>query len=819
MTDELSLTHEEARTRADLLDVHRYDVEFDLTGLVDGPDLVTTSAVRFTCRQPGAATFVDCLADVVEATLNGEPLPAAEGGRIALKDLRDENELVVRARQSKTDRAQGALRVVDDADQRVYMWTSFEPDDARRVFACFDQPDLKAVFGVRVLAPAGWTVTSNSGSPRIEDAGGARTWTFADTPPLSTYVLVVNAGPFHQVRSERGGYDLGLFARASLAAMLDRDAEELFEVTARGLAFFGDKFAMPFPQRTYDQVFLPGLGGAMENYGCVTWLDSVLFRQPPSYAEREARVVVLLHEMAHMWFGDIVTMRWWDDLWLNESFAEWACHWAASRCTEFTDAWAAMLAVDKQLAYAADAAPTSHPIRQPIPDVAAAEAAFDSITYPKGSAALKQLVAYVGEPAFLAGLGSYFKAHAWGNATLDGLIGHLEASSGRDLTSWVKGWLETAGTDRIDLVRSGADARLTITSPSGRGPLAHRLAVGVYDEAAKPGDVFRRRGLESVEIDSDTVELAGVGDAALLLVNDEDLTYASVRPDPDSLRLLLEEGGRLPSAVGRTLAVTTAWNLLYSGETSTGDYVSCAARVLANETSPSVVEPLLGRLVSAADGWARPDERDGLLEQVADLCLQLAGSPGHRVPAVRGLARTATTDAQLDALARMADRPDLQWGRLTRLAELGRFDRAESDALLEADPDPDAWASALIARAAKPSAEAKDEVWTAVFDERRVTPGHLAKMGRTFWRPQQTELLTPYAERFLELLPALGEGGMLWSLSMALYMYPQAGIGPDYPKRLDRAAGGEEVSPAVRQEIRERADRLTRMLAARARPR
>ncbi|MGH3445293.1 MAG: aminopeptidase N, partial [Nocardioidaceae bacterium] len=676
MNDEPSLTHDEARTRAHLLDVRRYDLEFDLTGLLDGPDLLTTSTVRFDCRRPGAATFVDCLAEVQSATLNGEPLPVADGGRIALTDLRAQNVLVVRARQSNTNRAQGVHRVVDEADHRVYLWTSFEPDDARRVFACFDQPDLKAVFGVRVTAPQAWAVTSNSGSPRVEDADGARCWVFADTPPLSTYVMVVNAGPFHEVRSERDGYDLGLYGRASLAAVLDREAEELFDLTARGLAFFGQKFSMPFPQRSYDQVFLPGMGVAMENYGCVTWLDSALYRQPPSYAERAARAVVLLHEMAHMWFGDIVTMRWWDDLWLNESFAEWACHWAATRCTEFIDAWAAMLAVDKQMAYAADAAPTTHLIRQPIPDVAAAEAAFDSITYPKGSAALKQLVTYVGEPAFLTGLGSYFREHAWGNATLEGLIGHLETSSGRDLTSWVKGWLETAGADRIAIARVGADVRLSIQPPPGRGPLAHRLAVGVYDEPpgqplGQPGrqpEALHRRELVSVEVESDTIDLPGIGDAALLVVNDEDLTYASVRPDPASLRLMLTEGGRLPSAIARTLAVTTAWDLLYSAELATADYVTCAAGVLARETSPSVVEPLLGRLVNAADTWSSRDERDDLLERAADLCLRLGENPAHRVPAVRGLARSATTDAQLEALTLWADRPDLQWGRLTRLA-------------------------------------------------------------------------------------------------------------------------------------------------------
>ena len=289
------------------------------------------------------------------------------------------------------------------------------------------------------------------GGATITAADGARRWTFADTPRLSTYVPVVNAGPFVELRSTRDGYDLGLFARRSLAPMLQRDAEELFDLTSKGLAFYGEQFAMAFPEPRYDQVFVPEFGGAMENYGCITWSDVFIFRDPPSYADREERALVLLHEMAHMWFGDMVTMRWWDDLWLNESFAEWACAWSAVRCTEFTDMWAQMLATEKQDAYAADAAPTTHPIRQELVDVATAAASFDAITYPKGAAVLKQLVAFVGEDSFLEGLRSYFAKYAWGNTTLDDLIAEIETASGRDLADWVEGWLETAGTDRLTL--------------------------------------------------------------------------------------------------------------------------------------------------------------------------------------------------------------------------------------------------------------------------------------------------------------------------------------------------------------------------------
>jgi aminopeptidase N len=381
----LSLTREEAEKRAALIAVTRYEIAVDLTELPDRDALRSVSTVRFTCRRPGASTFIDCVAEVVSATLNGSPIPsdAVSSGRIELARLAAENVLVVESVQRNTSHGAGVKRCVDPSDKQVYVWTSFEPDEARRVWACFDQPDLKAPFAFTVVAPARWMVISNSGGPDIEDLGSARRWTFRETPPLSTYVPVVNAGPFYQLRSERGGHDLGLFARRSLAELLDRDAEELFATTAAGLAFFGERFDLPFPQRKYDQVFVPEMGGAMENWACVTWDDGFIYRSQPSYQERETRALVLLHEMAHMWFGNLVTMRWWDDLWLNEAFAEWACHWAATASTPFTDAWSSFLAGGKLNGYAADMAPTTHPIRQPVRDVAEAAAIFDGITYPR----------------------------------------------------------------------------------------------------------------------------------------------------------------------------------------------------------------------------------------------------------------------------------------------------------------------------------------------------------------------------------------------------------------------------------------------------
>jgi aminopeptidase N len=396
MTTVPSLTRVEAEERSKLLEVIRYDIHVDLTGMLEGTEFRAVSTVGFSCREPGASTFVDAAVQVVSATLNGRAIGGDQisAGRIRLDDLAADNVLIVESVQPDTSAGTRAHRSVDPSDNEVYFWTTFEPDEARYAWACFDQPDLKAPHGFTVVAPERWRVVSNSGDPVVTPAdGGARRWQFPDTPPLSTYVAVVNAGPFHEIRSERDGFDLGLLCRRSLAPFLERDAEELFEVTAQGLVFFGDRFGLPFPQRKYDQVFVPDMGGAMENYGCVTWTDMSIYRSDPTYGDRERRAIVLLHEMAHMWFGDIVTMKWWDDLWLNEAFATWASHWAAEAATRFGDSWSSFLAGRKLAGYAADMAPTTHPIRQPVDDVAAAAASFDGITYPKGASVLKQLFA------------------------------------------------------------------------------------------------------------------------------------------------------------------------------------------------------------------------------------------------------------------------------------------------------------------------------------------------------------------------------------------------------------------------------------------
>ncbi|MDT4990283.1 MAG: hypothetical protein QOH97_175 [Actinoplanes sp.] len=801
-----SLTHVEAARRAALLKVSKYDIAVDFTALPTGPEVRCVSTMTFSCREPGAESFVDCAAEVISATLNGGSLGAAVEDRVRLPDLRAENVLRVESVQRETTEGEGVHKAVDPADGEVYVWMSFEPDEARHVWACFDQPDLKAPHSFTVTAPADWTVVSNSGDPVIEEAGDdARVWTFPPTATLSPYNTVVNGGPLHQIRREAGGYDLGIYTRRSLAAILERDADDIFTVTAQGLAFYGDVFGMPFPQRSYDQVFMPEFGGAMENYGCVTWTDTFLRRSTPTPAERESFASVLLHEMAHMWFGNIVTMRWWDDLWLNEAFAEFACMWAAERATEFTDVWAGHLAWGKIDAYLADQGPTSHPIRLPVRDVAEAASIFDDITYPKGASVLQQLKTYVGEKSFIAGMRNYFARHAWGNTTLRDLIDELAATSGRDLDAWRAGWLDTAGTDRLILEGDAGALVLVGRGPAGP-PRPQLLAVGAY---SRTGAALTRTARAEVEVQGPRTPVDLPAGADLYLVNDDDLTFATTRPEGGSRDTLFTDAALLPTPISRGVAVATAYDMLINAEATPAEVLRCLTGVLGAETSDSVIEPYLRLAGEIVELWAHP----GLAGELYTAARTLAGQPARHAVALRTVARFLPDLAAVAAVQEeVGDDVDLRWRILARKSELGGDAGAEVAELLDRDPDPDAHLRALAVRAAGPDPAEKAAIWRLLAD-RQVPIGFAGRLAAEFWRPDQDELLAPYAQRYLELLPRLDRGGMIPAMTYTARLFPLFGIGEDFLADAEKVA--EQATPVVHKGVLQRADEVRRMLRSR----
>lgn len=809
MPEVASLTQAEAAERVALINVERYDIDVDMRGLLEGEVIESRSTISFTCTEPDASTFVDCAAEVTGAILNGVELDLStvERGRIPLSGLAADNTLVVTARQSDTNSSQGIQRTVDPSDKLVYVWTSFECDDARRIWACFDQPDLKAPHKFVVTAPESWTITSNMHPDDVADADdGGRVWTFPDTPPLSTYVVVVNGGPFHEIREQRGDHSLGLYCRQSLRQFMERDAQFILDITEQGLAWFGEQFGKPFPEAHYDQVFVPNMGGAMENWGCVTWTDTVLWRTDPTYSQRWSVASVTLHEMAHMWFGDLVTMRWWDDLWLNEAFASWASTWAAVNATEFKDAWASFLVGRELDAYRLDMGPATHPIRGAVDDVSSAMANFDSITYAKGEATLKQLAAYIGEPAFVEGLQHYFRDHAWGNTRLEDLMTAFGNAAGQDLAAWTADWLDRAGNDTLTLT----DGELTAVAPDGGEPRPHRVDVGSY---AVGDDALHLVATTEVVTDGRRTSLS-LPDADLHLPDADDLTFAAIRTDEASLKRLVESAGQLPEPINRAMAVATAWDMLRKGELDSAATLECILGVLGTETSPAVGEAFLAMGREVAERWSPLATIASRQARVADTAAALADNPDLSQAALRVLASTASTpehEQQVEA----ADDLDLSWRLLVRQSERGQDDPAQVQALLDRDPDPDAWVRALQVTAARPDAAAKDEVWAELFDKKSVPAGiTTANTAAAFWRPEQTELLMPYTHRYLDEMTHVLGGGMLSRLSLVRAMLPVIGD-EEFVARAQELADAPDTNPTVRSIVLTGLDSLARMRRAR----
>jgi aminopeptidase N len=837
-----NLTRNEARDRARLLDIDSYLVELDLTGRDTTFRSVTT--VRFRCAGPGASTFIDLTAPAVtEITLNGARVPVGnfDGNRIALDGLAATNELRVVADCAYSRSGEGLHRFTDPADGGVYLYSDLETFDANRMYACFDQPDLKATYEFTVLARPGWQVISNAAhDTEAEPAGeGRERWHFPAQDVMSTYITAVAAGPYHVIRDEHDGIPLGIFCRESLASFLDPD--EIFEVTRQGFDFFHREFGVRYPFGKYDQLFVPEYkAGAMENAGCVTFLEDYVFRSRVTDTAREGRAETILHEMAHQWFGDLVTMRWWDDLWLNESFATWAGTVAQAEATRWTTAWTTFAQAWKAWAYRQDQLPTTHPIAADIPDIATVEVNFDGITYAKGAAVLKQLVAYVGREHFLDGLRGYFARHAWGNATLSDLLAALEESSGRDLSTWSKQWLETAGVNTLrPEFSTGADgswtsfAVLQTASPSHPMLRPHRIAIGLYDRT--DAGLTRRQRLEA-DITGDRTEipaLAGTPGPDLVLVNDDDLTYAKVRLDDRSLQTLISGIGEFTDQLPAALCWSAAWDMCRDAELAARDYVTLVLAGVDTVTDISVVQTLLGQASGAARRFADPAWRDHGLQRLAatlrDLLRRAEPGSDRQLSYAQAFARLALIPPDLSLLSGLlagstaidglAVDTELRWQLLRRLVSRGAAQAADIEAELARDATDAGARHAVTCRAAIPAPEAKEAAWAEITDGQLANATFRAMLAG-FTSPEQDDLLAPYFQRFFDVVADVWEN---WTSDMAQHFakfaYPSwavtqdaisaaddyiARTGPPAPLRRLLLEGRDDVARALRCQRRDR---------------
>src|SRR3954469_8019520 len=613
----------EAQERAALLTVHDYAVELDLT---TGPEVFRSiTTVRFAARE-GASTFLDAITRTVHSvTLNGrelDPAQVSDGVRIQLDGLAAENELRIDADAIYTNTGEGLHRFVDPVDDEVYLYTQFEVPDSRRMFAVFEQPDLKATFRFTVTAPARWSVTSNQATPQPTPAGDDNaTWAFEPTPVISSYITALIAGPYRSVTDELTSADgrtiaLGAFARASLFEYLD--ADYVFEKTKQGFEFYERIFGVPYPFDKYDQLFVPEYNaGAMENAGAVTFTETYVFRSKVTDATRERRVVTILHELAHMWFGDLVTMKWWNDLWLNESFAEYISTLAAAEATEWTESWTTFAALEKGWAYRQDQLPSTHPIVATINDLEDVQVNFDGITYAKGASVLKQLVAWVGRKAFLQGVAAYFKKHQFENTELRDLLVELEEASGRNLSAWSEKWLETAGVNTLrpefEVDEEGRFTSLAVaqTAPPEWATIRpHRLGIGLYN--IRDGRLVRDGRLE-LDVDGDRTEvseLAREKKPDLLLLNDDDLAYAKIRLDDQSLLVAIDYLSAIESPLARSLVWGSAWDSTRDAETAARDYVQLVLRNIGAETESTTLRTVLGQAQTTATMYVAPERRE-----------------------------------------------------------------------------------------------------------------------------------------------------------------------------------------------------------------
>ncbi|MBT2270489.1 aminopeptidase N [Rhodococcus qingshengii] len=818
-----NLNRSEVAERSRAISVAGYRVELDLRSAVDSAVKTFSTVTTIDLTSSVESTWLDFIGAAVDSVdVDGASIPVEyDGSRIGLRGLGGSNVVRVAAHGHYSRSGEGLHRFVDDADDQTYLYTQYEPADARRVFACFEQPDLKAPFTFEVTAPDGWEVLSNQPATQTLSVDGAQRVTFAPTLPISTYITAIAAGPYHRVASSwsRGELtvELGALCRASLAPHLD--ADNVFDITRQGLDFYAEYFDYPYPFGKYDQIFVPEYNlGAMENPGLVTFTEAYVFRGTATDEQHQRRANTILHEMAHMWFGDLVTMVWWDDLWLKESFADFMGSLVSAEATRFTDAWVAFAIKRKAWAYLQDQLPTTHPIVADIVDLEAAKLNFDGITYAKGASVLKQLVAFVGRDAFFEAARRYFKAHAYGNTTLVDLLDVLTETSGRDVREWARIWLQTTGVSTLSL--DGTDVVQT-------DPRPHRLAVGIYDYN-ESGDLVRT---ERVELDiTESRTSVDLPPGALTLLNDEDLTYAKVRLDAESLSTVEASLDRVSDPLARGVIWSSLWNSVRDAQLSVFRYLDMVERFAPAETDLAILSSILTDAQYAVLHYVpkslRPNVSAGWLETTWKAVFEAEPESGRQLAWARALsAAAAVNDARADEVRSILDGtcpgpvglaldPDLRWALWIALSATGHASVSDFDGELSKDSTSAGRTAYVRAAASIPDAETKAAAWASATTDASLSNDRLDATIAGFRSGTDPSLIEGYAAEYFSSL------GKWWSeRSIEIARRLVNGL---FPAAEDTSAvdswiqANAEAPASLRRLVLERRDHLARDLRAQA---
>ena len=771
------LTESEAQERAARVSDVGYTLSLSLSK--GSPTYEGELTVHFSLDDPSSGTFLDCTSKSINSvSVNGSSITAKyERNRLYLDggDLAAQNTVEISYTNEYDHIGAGLHQFVDPEDGEEYLYTHFEPYDAHRLLPCFDQPDIKASLDLTVTAPSEWEVAANYPVIDSSDAGDGRTrHVFTETPRISTYLFAFIAGPYRTFSDTwsdaEGETALRVLCRGSIAPHFDPD--EFFQVTRDGLTFFSEFFDFRYPFDKYDQVFVPEFNmGAMENVGCITFSERMIFRDPPTEIQRLNRAEVVLHEMAHMWFGDLVTMRWWNDLWLNESFATYMAYLAMEHATRWSEsAWSAFHARMKAWAYEQDQLPTTHPIAGEVPDTDATFLNFDGITYGKGAAVLKQLVAFIGADGFRDGMRDYFRTHAWGNTTLSEFLAALERGSGRELGRWSELWLESAGVNTIAPqwdVAEGTVNSFTIqqTAPTEHPTLRpHRTEIAVYDRSdAGP----QLRDAQPVDIDgASTVieELSGAPAPAAVFPNHDDHAFAKIALDDRSLEFVREELDRFPDAFQRLLLWHTLWDMVRDQQFSAADYAALATEKLASENTLEIAQTVAYNALHAVSSYL-PDELR--LESAAGLYafareqLFATSEPDFRIMWSRVMLSSAQTVEHIAEALSLVDNgtgidgyeldQDMRWSLITKATAYGLdggFERLEAE--LERDGSDRGRRAAEQIRTSRADADVKSEAWSRYQADTDASLQMLTASMHGFWWKPQAELLAPYIDRFFD---------------------------------------------------------------------